>query len=90
MRIIIEIEGGGPGQPEVVLRSTSPGQSTADVTGRVPGATSGGGIDAGAAPTGDSSTQALTLGSIITPSISATDAAGANSAGAAPSPDAGG
>ena len=87
MRIIIEIEGGGSAQPDIVLRSSS-GQGTPDTTGRSPGTSPTGGIDAGAAPTGDSSTQ--TLGTVVTPSSSAADAAGANSAGAAPSSDAGG
>ena len=88
MRIIIEIEG-GTGQPDIVLRSSSPGQTAADVTSaRFPGASGGTAIDAGPAPTGDSATQIS--GAVVTPSASISDAAGASSAGAAPSPDAGG
>ena len=86
MRIIIEVEGGGSAQPEVVLRSSS-GQSTADTTGRPPAAPQRGGIDAGAAPTGDPGTQ--TAGT-VTPVSGVPDAGGAHSAGSAPSPDAGG
>lgn len=89
MRIIIEIEGGQTGQPDIVLRSSSSGQTAADVTSaRLPGASGGTGIDAGPAPTGDSITQVS--GAVVTPSASISNAAGASSAGAAPSPDAGG
>ena len=88
MRIIIEIEGEGSAQPDIVLRSSSAGQTTTSTPGKSPGTSPTGGIDAGAAPTGDSSTQAL--GTVVTPSSSVSDAAGASSAGAAPSSDAGG
>ena len=88
MRIIIEIEGGGSAQPDIVLRSSASGQSTSEATGRSPGVSASGGIDAGAAPTGDSGAQ--TLGTVVTPFSGASDAAGAHSAGTAPSSDAGG
>jgi hypothetical protein len=89
MRIIIELEGDGSGEPEIVLRSASSGQRTmGDVTGRSPGASGGGGIDAGPAPTGDSGAQ--TLATAVTPSASVSDAAGGHSAGAAPTADTGG
>jgi len=92
MRIIIEMEGGGTNQPEIVLRSSSSGQSTTDGIAKSPGARAGGGIDAGPAPTGDSGAQTMqAMGTVVGLSAAGTsDAAGAQSAGAAPSSDAGG
>jgi len=89
MRIIIEIEGGPTGQPDIVLRASSPGQTAADVTSaRFPGASGGTAIDAGPAPASDSITQVS--GAVVARSASISEAAGASSAGAAPSPEAGG
>jgi len=92
MRIIIEVEGGGTNQPEIVLRSSSSGQSTTDGIAKSPGTRAGGGIDAGPAPTGDSGAQTMqVMGNVVGLSAAATsDAEGAQSAGGAPSSDAGG
>jgi hypothetical protein len=88
MRVIIEIEEGGSGSPEVVLRTTSRGAVSPGAI--VPGAEGdAGGIDAGPAPSPGAGSQAE--GAITTPAISpAFDPASSHSAGAAPSTSTGG
>lgn len=90
MRIIIDIEGDGSGQPDIVLRSSSPQQGTTEGMSRSPITTTAGAVDAGPAPTGGEGAQAI--GAVTTPPTSAStvDTTGSNSAGGAPSLGAGG
>ena len=81
MRVIIEIEGGGTGGPEVVLRSSQAPTQTTLTSAAADTVT--GAIDAGPAPQGGATAPAE--GPVTTPSMSpGFDQANSQSAGAAP------
>jgi hypothetical protein len=87
MRVIIEVEGEGPGGPEVVLRSSRqpPGTMTTATTTMATALRGGDAIDAGPAPTPEGAASQLES-TITTPALpSAFDASGGQSAGPAPS-----